>query len=652
MALVVWAMSLMVSSSAHAASEVTRDRLTVRIEGVVAEVALEQSLRLSNFTTDAAGRKAVVELNLPRDAEVMHAGVTVLGRAAVQEPGTEPRPIIRSGSLSLIIERAFPEQTAQLSLRYRAPLACVDGRLVLPMPPNPNPDPVVSPVKISARLGQGQSIDWLRSGDKTIKGARAGATVLETTTSGRAPWEIVLQPQLGRERVAFSAGTLVATRQGTRTWLGVCRPRGLPDSAFPSRLVVLVDRSNSVSPAGLSLERDAVLQLIQALPTDVRVEIAFFSRKTTTLFPVARLPTTQFLRAFSDAMVPSELGNGTGLRDGLLRALDGLAREPEDAESAGAPWLWVVTDGALDDGHTADALREVSDRLSAQQVKVGLWIVRPRGDAPIAARHASVLQTLLGKTIGVFRMSYGSIESTLVSEWVTALRQGGDWLNVNVQVDGVGVTVSPLLAPGAGMVMERVGAPGRHFMAGSLNNQSVRIPIPMAHLPLSTPSPRSEKRAADSRWPEVRFRLVPEEAPAETPVDAGSLDRSVVRHGLSMAYLPRARSCYLNRKNADTSRFLAGKVRMGLHFERGELLGAEVMSSDLERPDIEACLRESAFALQVPRPMGDDFPVLAIVNLVFRPVTPQQNGTNSPELEAQLDIVLGEPGPLDRPTSN
>jgi hypothetical protein len=108
-----------------------------------------------------------------------------------------------------------------------------------------------------------------------------------------------------------------------------------------------------------------------------------------------------------------------------------------------------------------------------------------------------------------------------------------------------------------------------------------------------------------------------------------------------MAFLPRARACYLNRKSENkAARFLDGRVRLGLSLQRGEMQGVQVMESTLARPDIEACLRDAAWALHVPRPAGQDHPVLAIVNLVFRPVTPDDPGGLDAALEQELDIVL------------
>jgi len=107
-------------------------------------------------------------------------------------------------------------------------------------------------------------------------------------------------------------------------------------------------------------------------------------------------------------------------------------------------------------------------------------------------------------------------------------------------------------------------------------------------------------------------------APAE-PIVKGSLDRMVVRNMLSLAYMPRARACYLGRSGASPeSRDLTGRVRLAIDVVRGEVERASVASSTLNQPDIDRCLRDGAYAIEVPRAVRADAPVTAILNLVFR----------------------------------
>ena len=96
----------------------------------------------------------------------------------------------------------------------------------------------------------------------------------------------------------------------------------------------------------------------------------------------------------------------------------------------------------------------------------------------------------------------------------------------------------------------------------------------------------------------------------------------MVRRALGYAFLPRARACYVTRKITSAADFqLKGRLRLELHLERGEMMSASVRRSTLGRPDIESCLREAAFAVEVPRALNSDAPVIAALNLVFRPRT-------------------------------
>jgi len=135
-------------------------------------------------------------------------------------------------------------------------------------------------------------------------------------------------------------------------------------------------------------------------------------------------------------------------------------------------------------------------------------------------------------------------------------------------------------------------------------------------------------------------RQVPEPEP---PV-RGSMDRLVMRNVLSLAYMPRARACYLNRTGKTAaSRDLTGKVRLAIDVVRGEVERAVVESSTLNRADVEQCLREGAFEIEVPRVVRNDAPVTAILNLVFRPQTPERKRADDlGAVSDQIDLLIEE----------
>ena len=132
-------------------------------------------------------------------------------------------------------------------------------------------------------------------------------------------------------------------------------------------------------------------------------------------------------------------------------------------------------------------------------------------------------------------------------------------------------------------------------------------------------------------------------APVEDVVK-GSLDRTVVRNTLALAYLPRARACYLNRSGATPAeRDLTGRVRLAIDLTRGEVGDVTVQASTLSHAGIERCLREGAFAIEVPRTLRSDSPSTAILNLVFRPRTPEKHeSADEAALGEQIDLVIEE----------
>ena len=83
-------------------------------------------------------------------------------------------------------------------------------------------------------------------------------------------------------------------------------------------------------------------------------------------------------------------------------------------------------------------------------------------------------------------------------------------------------------------------------------------------------------------------------------------------------------------------------MRLAIDLVRGEVAAARLESSTLGTPAIEACLRESALALDVPRATRSDAPVTAIVNLVFRPRPPEKVRTaeDSFPISADIDVAL------------
>jgi hypothetical protein len=133
---------------------------------------------------------------------------------------------------------------------------------------------------------------------------------------------------------------------------------------------------------------------------------------------------------------------------------------------------------------------------------------------------------------------------------------------------------------------------------------------------------------------------------ASDEVVHGQMDATVLRNTLSLAFMPRARACYLSRRAARAGdAFLRGRMRLELTIERGELHDAVVRQSTLNNPTLETCVRDAAFAVEYPRPEHRDAPTVANLNLVFRPRTPEQVAPDaSPqerEMDRDIEMILG-----------
>jgi len=218
-----------------------------------------------------------------------------------------------------------------------------------------------------------------------------------------------------------------------------------------------------------------------------------------------------------------------------------------------------------------------------------------------------------------------------------------------------GKPVAPAIGPGGGAAAV-VSLDGK---ANQLVNASMTVlrgaEVQGVPVRLVSVEPRWLPTAiAESPRDDTRVLLSPAMAvlvePVVRPVQAadsnlgpsGYLERSVVRDALSLAFTPRARACYLNRTGATPAeQKLAGRVRLALELVRGEVGGARIESSTLGHAAIEACLREAAFALEVPRAYRNDEPVTAILNLVFRPRTPDRAPTTQdPGISREIDLLV------------
>jgi hypothetical protein len=542
-----------------------------------------------------------------------------------------------------------------LGVRYRfaAPPSFVGGRYRLRFPAATESVPPPAEVTVTTR----------DAGDLEIAGARAAAAGGGGRATGRAStragWEISWTPRdpaPAGDAPALEARLAVAPASATETAVGYAlRSRAARPAGPPSSVLLLVDRSRSVGLPGLSAERDLGRRLLESLPPSLRFDALFFDRGQKRLFPMSRPATREAIETFEAEMVPSRLENGTDL-PAVLREAGGLLRREASAFGPRA-LLVVITDGAIPDQQDGGALDRALGKVPGLELAVAAFAVRPADDDPMSSAARQALRAFAGARGGIAREVVTGELDEAVREALVALDRGGDLTAVRLGGPGHARTLADALAPGAaaaGVVMLTGGPPDKLEIEATAHGRRIatapqRIAIPRPWLrALGAPSPSASSagtaRVLIASSLVALVEPVPHPAAATEPPVRGSMDRLVMRNVLSLAYMPRARACYLDRTGATPAeRDLAGRVRLAIDVARGEVERANIQSSTLNHADIERCLREGAFAIEVPRAVRSDAPVTAILNLVFRPRTTEKRPGGEPGgLADQIDLLVEE----------
>ncbi len=490
----------------------------------------------------------------------------------------------------------------------------------------------------------------------------AASLVAVDTVSTRNPWVVSFGPlRAPAERGVqgrLAAMTSMAVLPGRRSVLAyaigasdVPRP-----TAAPERVLLLVDRSRSVGPGGMEGERDVARRILEAMPPSTRFDALFFDRAQKRLFPLARAATREAITAMEDEMVPARMANGTDLAGALRAAGDLLRREAGDFSPRCL--LVLLTDGAVGAPPSGDTLPKLLGPLPGIELMVAAVSVRPNDDPPVSGPERSVLRALASAAPlgGVERVLRVAEIADGVPAFMEALRGGGDVYNISLGQGGD--VVSEVLASGGGVsgiltfptVVSSRGPPPQSLTYGGLQRPQ---PLRAISVDARWLAPLVTTSSPDARVlvsPGLSALVEPVVRPAAPARDAnaganppGIMERSVVRDALSLAFTPRARACYLNRSaKTAAERDLTGRVRLALDLVRGEVADVRVEGSTLAHAAIETCLREAAFAIEVPRAYRNDDAITAVLNLVFRPRTPERRATGSdnPALNREIDLLV------------
>jgi hypothetical protein len=647
-------------------------RVSIRIVGPVALVEVEREVFVG--VERAPTHDTAVDLDLPEGAALVDWGARSAGRmvkfAATAEAVARadyarvlsshqlaPAPASSDEAVRIRVHLAPLAAAGRVLLRYRytAPVACADGRLVLRLPASLEENPTAAQVTVSfddlpaaARLSEASV-----AGVPVHIRSNGRASVVHATAPLRAAWEVSYAL---RERVAAWTGQLLAARASRRERgraaevlvVGLCRPQHPPTEQPPGEVMLLIDRSRSVGTGGMSSQRALARSLLEALPPAQRFNVMLFARTATQVFPIARAATGEALDALTAAADPNLLENGTDLLAALRRAADWVKGDAPFS-GGGSRLLVIVSDGALPESQTAEMMASALARvLSDAGLRILVLLVRPAADDPVPADAVQRLDKLVGRFGGVVRVLSDEDLRGVARSSLAALAQGGDLFNVRIQGRR---ELAADVAPGAGFVKGLTLPFGQGFraqVAAEYAGATVRASASAASVASEWLQPLVDAQPPKT-WtgslPEVAVFCEAVLARPKLPADGvvrGQMDPLVLRNALALAFLPRARACYVSRRvanNADLA--LRGRLRLELQLERGELEDAIIRRSSLDRPEIERCVREAAFYVEYPRPMFRDAPTVAAVNLVFRPRAPEENHPDASLFDRQIDLILG-----------
>jgi hypothetical protein len=554
-----------------------------------------------------------------------------------------------------------------VTVRYRFSSVALfsNGRYRMRFPAAPERTPPPASVVVTAR----DAADVEIAGTRTELGA--AKTAARGQASTRSGWEVSWGPRdpaPGAGAPSLDARVALASLSRAETALAVsARSRPGKAPGVPSSVLLVVDRSRSVGLPGLAAERDLARRLLEALPPSTRFDALFFDRGTKRLFPMGRPATREAIEAFENEMLPDRLQNGTDLGAALHEAAALLRRE--QATFAPHTLLVVLTDGALPADADGAALERALGALPGLELSVAAFIVRAVDDDAAPAPPRQALQAFAAAHGGVARDVRAAGIEDAVTGALGDIGRGGDFAGVRVHAGGRERLLAEALAPGtaaSGVIVVGERAPRGVQVEASAHGRRIKVAARARTVAAEWLRPwlasagggggRDAKPASANGADPTKPRLlvtpallalvepVAHPAPPTEAVVKGSMDRLVMRNALSLAYMPRARACYLNRSGATPAlRDLTGRVRLAIDVVRGEVERAAIESSTLNQADVETCLREGAFAIDVPRVMRNDAPVTAILNLVFRPQTPEKKrASDLGAVGDQIDLLIEE----------
>ena len=661
-------------------------KVAVHLAGPLAMVEVWRTVEASTRTVGERQQGTFLDLALPEGAALLdwelidRAGSTRLApQSEVQASAglaaalrmrrlSMPAPMEEGADYRVHATPISDGEKAVLHFRYAAVVGCKAGQLVLRMPENLEEIP--APAEVTVTLAP--SPDGLALSEASLLGRPADirrgahALVMRGTAPARAAWEIAWR--YARTAGSFPGQVLAAAARVPRIDASKGRPKTVEQyelagllcrddvpakSEFPARVLLLVDRSRSMGPGGVSAERALARGLVEALPPSVPFNAIPFGVEATPVFSLPRMPTREALEAFANAADPNRLENGTdvSLALGRARAMLDAGGDAGGNDRAGPTWIVLMTDGALPANQSAEAMHKALVGGRERNLKVLVLLVRQQGDDEVPESAVAEYVRFARKFGGLVRVIPPGNAADAASALLAAVAKGGDLLDVRLDSGKLAEVLSP--GRGASLVFNdparlskdrRVRARARGFDV-EMHVETMPVQVKREWLDPLLEAASGKRRAWSGANASMAIAILPPSAQTSKPSDGvvrGRMDPTVLRNALSLAFMPRARACYLSRKVAKAGdAYLRGRMKLELSIERGELHDAVVRSSTLGNPDIENCVRSAAWAVEYPRPEHRDAPTTANVNLVFQPRTAQETLPDASPMDREIELILG-----------
>ena len=663
-------------------------KVDVHITGPLAMVEVWRTVEANTRTVGERQRGSTLDLSLPEGAALLDWEVRDRdGRVPLAEQTEVQANAGLAAALKLrrlAIPAAPPEEgtdyrvhitpildgeKAVLHYRYTAVIGCRAGRLVLHMPENLEENPVPAEVTVTLL----PLPDGLALAEASLAGHRedirpgSRQAVMHGMAPARESWEIAWTyartPSWKLE--SFPGQVLAAGARVPRISGGQGRPKTVPQyelaglvcrdddpakaEVSPARVLLLVDRSRSVGQGGLSAERALARGLIEALPPSVPFNAIPFGLEATPVFALPRLPTREALDIFTNATDPNRLENGTDVALALARSRPFIDSSRD--EGAGHTWVVLLTDGALPVSQSFERMQKALAGASGQRLKVLVLLVRQMGDDEVAASAIAEYSQFARKFGGLVRVIPPGNVGDIAREILAAMAKGGDLLDVRLESGKMAEVLSP--GHGASLVFteparlphERRVRFSARALDAEVHAETIPAQVKREWLDTLLDAATGKRRAWSGATSSMAIAILPASGATKKASDGvvrGRMDPAVLRNALSLAFMPRARACYLSRRVAKAGdATLRGRMKLELTIERGELHDAAVRSSTLGNPEIENCVRSAAWAIEYPRPEHRDAPTIANLNLVFQPRTPLEAPPDASPVDREIELILG-----------